>query len=209
MTVLCDECGVACANMYTVYNDNRQALIIDPCDAFMAEMHINRLSLTVKAILLTHAHYDHASALCDIEKIVPGVPSFIHIFDGPLLSDPSKNVAQLFGIPDFSAKCSVYIEDKDIITAGDFSIRVIHTPGHTPGSVCYLVGDNLFTGDTLFCSNIGRCDLYGGSYKNMSESLKKVKSLDPLLKIYPGHGPSTTLKFEIENNFFLSDDSNL
>lgn len=208
MKILRDECGAASANMYTVHNDKLQAVIIDPCDSFLAEMHINSLSLSVKAILLTHAHYDHASALNEIMNLAHGAQSFIHRLDSRILEDPTMNAAELFGVYDFSARCTNLIDDNDLITAGDFRIKAIHTPGHTPGSVCYLIEDCIFTGDTLFCGNIGRCDLYGGSYRNMSMSLKRIAELDPALRVFPGHGPSSTLEYEMKNNPYLSKNFN-
>ena len=102
---------------------------------------------------------------------------------------------------EFSA--DILIRDGDIIQIEDLSIKVIHTPGHTKGGVCYMYRDMLFTGDTLFAGSMGRTDLYGGNEEHMNNSLRKLSEMEENLTIYPGHGPKSTIKIEKETNPFL------
>jgi len=185
-------CGMLMANMHLVYNDVGQAIVIDPIDADVLSHLIQTHKLKICAIFLTHAHYDH---IVDLDKIrsITNAPSYIMAHDNPLLFDPHKNVSAWLSSPTCYQACDHLLSHGDIIKVADFSIKVLHTPGHTPGSACYLIGDSLFTGDTVMSGGIGRCDLYGGNPDQMMSSLRLLLALPSSLRAYPGHGNNTTL----------------
>lgn len=180
------------ANMHLIYTDVGQAVVIDPIDADVLSHLIEVNKLSVCAILITHAHYDH---IVDLEKIrsLTHAPSYIHSCDNPLLSDPLKNVSAWLSTPTSYQPCEHLVSHGDVIQIGSFSIKVLHTPGHTSGSACYLIDNALFTGDTVMSGGIGRCDLYGGNSTQMRSSLRLLLDQSPTLCVYPGHGNNTTL----------------
>ncbi|MCI8388486.1 MAG: MBL fold metallo-hydrolase [Clostridiales bacterium] len=161
--------------------------------------------INVKYILLTHVHFDHILSLEQVREAT-GAPVCVHKYDAEALTDPNLSyMAQFAGIDEPCRPAERLLDDGDIITLGNSEISVIHTPGHTIGSVCYRSGDSILTGDTLFCGSIGRCDLYGGDEIAISQSLRLLKSLadEGDFKLYPGHGNTTTLTREIKNNIYL------
>ena len=187
------------SNSYIIISGN-EAAIVDP------SVSLDRFSLDkdikISKVLLTHGHFDHILSLGDYAKEDTQV--YISQADEPMLKDGALNASVLFGLENVSFDVEVNnVRDRDVIPLGDESITVISTPGHTEGSVCYLVGDKLFTGDTLFCGNIGRCDLPGGSYIKMKSSLKKLTSLEGDYRIYPGHDELTYLSKEKKTNYYL------
>ena len=181
------------ANTYLLISD-RQALVIDPAVSVSAILEAaSEENVSLEGILLTHGHFDHVIAL-DTLRAATKLPARIHEKDAILLIDGKKNGFYEFYHQErtFGA-AEQLLRDKDTIPLGEDEITVLHTPGHTPGSVCYLCGDSLVTGDTLFADTIGRCDLWGGSSVQMSDSLTFLRTLDPSLRIYPGHGPTARL----------------
>ena len=143
-------------------------------------------------ILLTHNHYDHVNALTKLFELTKA-KIIVHEEDAGFIGN--------LGLP-FKA-----VKDNDEIDIGKLKIKVIHTPGHTPGSVCYLAENKLITGDTLFVEAIGRVDLPGGNIKQMYESLQKLKKLDDNVEVYPGHDygskQHSTIAYEKENNPYI------
>lgn len=191
--------GVYQANCYLI-SDNDQYLIIDP--GSKPELIITRISQQAKviAILLTHGHFDHFAAAqslaeyyhCDI---------YVHAEDEELLGDPMKNYSEHRNVT-----CTSHVKPYDLsyLSLGPFKINVFHTPGHSEGSVCYLINDQLYCGDLIFKNSIGRTDLYRGNMKKMMDSLQFICSLDGHIDVYPGHGPKTTLAAEKAFNPFLT-----
>ena len=125
--------------------------------------------------------------------------------DDLVISDNINEFTRLFNWPDsIPPVYEKYIKDGDIIPVGNMNIKVIHTPGHTEGGVCYLIEDNLFSGDTLFRGSVGRTDLFGGNFSKLSDSIKnKLFKLDSDIKVFPGHGPMTTIGYEKKYNEIL------
>ena len=202
MTVITKPCGLLQANMYVVYDDAHNAIVIDPISDTCLRNILDSTSLSLKAIFLTHAHFDHAQDLDAIQQRYD-VPSYIHCDDADALNDPVKNVSYLIGKNLLLGKASKFVSEGDCIEMGDINVLVHHTPGHSKGSVCYEIDGMLFSGDTLFAGGIGRCDLYGGDTSEMLKSLKKIAALEKNLKLYPGHGPSSTLLYEKNANPYL------
>ena len=199
-------CGSLMAVCYTVVTDNT-AIIIDPgyldptIESFVTE---NKQKL--KYILLTHRHFDHLSAAVALRKMT-GAPICIHKFDEcGLYSDVDSlgsMVCGAYGTADINAKADILLSDGDCLSAGDVEFRVIHTPGHTVGGVCFLSNNALFSGDTLLKLSIGRTDFPGGNMSEMKRSLDRLMQLSDDITVYPGHGEVTTIGYERQNNPFL------
>ena len=159
--------------------------------------------ITVKYILLTHAHFDHLMALEALREAA-GAPLAMHRLDAQSLCEPSITyMAQFAGITEGEEPAEILLDDGDVIELGETKLEVMHLPGHSQGSVCYKAGNDIITGDVLFRGSIGRCDLYGGDEMVMYDSLKRLCSLEGDYKLYPGHGSTTTLERERQQNIFL------
>ena len=192
-------------NMYLLVDEKtKQAVLID-ATALVPEIldTVKELGADVKYILLTHGHFDHIMGLNDLKKAL-NAQAVINKND-LTLSDKINEFTRMFNMPETTP--SVYekfVDDGDVIQAGDMKIKVISTPGHTEGGVCYLVDDNLFSGDTLFRDSVGRTDLWGGNFEKLSDSIKnKLFKLDDNIKVFPGHGPMTTIGYEKKHNEIL------
>lgn len=166
--------------------------------------------LTVDSILNTHGHADHGLANNDL-KVALNIPIYIHKDDDTFFANPDirLRIAQELGLP-IESQADVKLMDGDILKVGDIEIKVIHTPGHSPGSVCFLVEGNLFTGDTLFVGDIGRTDLIGGSMSTLLQSIKeRILTLPPDTIVRPGHDygetSTSTLAWEMKENPYITD----
>ncbi|MBN1622578.1 MAG: MBL fold metallo-hydrolase [Endomicrobiales bacterium] len=200
--------GPLASNCYLLADaDTKETLIIDPGaepEEIIREIEANNFKIV--GILNTHAHADHIGANEDMINKYK-VPLYIHKADAQYLRDTSYNGSLLVGPPLVSPEADVLLEDGQTIEVGSLKGKIIHTPGHTPGGINLLVEDLLFTGDTLFRSSIGRWDFPGGNGKDLMKSLEIYKKLDPDLKVLPGHGDTTTIKNELENNPFLTGEN--
>ena len=144
-------------------------------------------------IILTHGHFDHIMSL-DSLRDATGAPAYVHKDDAEMLTDGRKNAYSFFFGKDFSQRPAEHVlSDGDILTLGNETIKVIHLPGHSKGSIALLGNDFLVTGDTIFAQGFGRYDLHGGDALTLRESLNSLKDLDPNLTIHPGHGESARL----------------
>jgi hydroxyacylglutathione hydrolase len=192
----------------------REALVIDPGDEVTRIMDLlGRHKLTVKAIVSTHAHIDHVGGLSKLHRFT-GAPVLMHLEDLPLYQAMEMQAAFLgVAAPEITSIDNL-LKEGDTLRWGDYQARIIHTPGHTPGSVCLyvpqeagavaLVAPQLFAGDTLFAGSIGRTDLWGGSMDQIMDSLRgKLLQLPDSTIVYPGHGPATTIGNERHSNPFL------
>ncbi len=192
-------------NCYILGDDaTREAFVIDPGGNARDILNaLERHQLKVSAIVNTHAHFDHVVALDEI-RAATGAPFMIHADEADMLAKAPASAALFgLGIP-LQKPADRLLRDGDELSAGKISLKVLHTPGHTPGGICLLNGKNLFAGDTLFQGSIGRADLPGGDYGTLMRSIRdKLLPLPDDTVVYPGHGPSTTLREEKTLNPFL------
>ena len=154
------------------------------------------------AILLTHGHYDHVAGVEAVRRAT-GAPVYIHTADAPMLGSGRANLAwQITDAPYTPVASFETVEDGQELHIGERTVRVMHTPGHTPGGCCYLTEDILFSGDTLFRGSIGRTDL-GGNAQDMQASLQRIAAIEGEWRVYPGHFGSSTLSWEKQHNPYL------
>lgn len=198
--------GMLGENCYTL-TDEKSGLtaVIDP-GAMTAELegYLNSLPAgSVPYILLTHGHFDHILGVVRAQQLT-GAKIVIHELDAPCLLDEKESMASYDypGIQEY-VKADVLVKEGDEIALGDLKIKVLHTPGHTKGGVCYLCGDVIFSGDTLFCHTCGRTDFPGGSMEEMLNSLQRLAGLEGDYTVYPGHNRATTLAEERVKNRYM------
>jgi len=163
------------------------------------------LKIQAKGILLTHGHGDHIAAVSDVKETLE-IPLYIGNGEEELLANPSANVSAYFNQPIVAPPADHLVTDEQLLTFGSIRLRVLATPGHSPGGVCYLDEQQgvLFCGDTLFAGGIGRTDFPGCSHERLIESIKtRIMTLPDAVVCVPGHGPSTTVGAERTSNPFL------
>jgi len=206
MKVYCVPVGPFEMNSYIVQADDASScILIDPGDDLhKIENVMNQNGLKPQSIFNTHNHIDHSRRISLLQKKY-NLPFFIAQEDLPLL-ESLKDQALLFGL-DASPVPEVtrFVQDGNTFNLGEEEFRILHTPGHSPGSICLYFEGHVFVGDVLFRDSIGRTDLYGGNYKQLMHSIEtKLLVLPDETIVYPGHGPTTTIGREKEHNPFLS-----
>ncbi len=194
------------ANCYIVIDDNYQCVVIDPSKDYDGIVnYIKKNELTLKGVLLTHGHFDHFRG---VDKLINtyNCPLYIGFYDLEMLKEIDLNCSMMVGGSFIVNSAAKTVSDGGVLNLLLEDIKVLETPGHTAGSVSYYFKDSklLFTGDFLFKNGVGRCDLPTGNNKQMMESLKKISSMPKDIKIYPGHGLTTTMEFEFKNNPFIN-----
>ncbi len=186
-------------NCYLI-TENGVGILIDPgLDTFKIIKETEDISINY--ILLTHCHFDHLLSLNEIggEKKVVGTKNCSFNMIRPEISLASPEI-----LP--KASCDIEMEDGEEMDFDGIKVKCIHTPGHTNGSCCYLIENNLFSGDTLFMQSIGRCDLPTGNFKEIEKSIRnKIYSLDDETIVYPGHGLKTTVGYEKKHNGYVTE----
>ncbi len=178
--------------------------IIDPGGGFeIIDEKIQELGLKPQMILLTHGHSDHIGAVKEL-KDKYNIPVYVHELDAECIKNPEINHSYELFRKIISIDYDKLLEDGQVLELGELKIEVIHTPGHTPGGVCFRIDDIMLTGDTIFNHSIGRTDLEGGSMQAIISSIKdKVLVYDDEVKLYPGHNSSTTIGVEKRENMFV------
>ena len=192
-------------NSYIVETDSKNAVLIDaPDDADFIISQLRQSNLILKKILLTHGHIDHTGAVCDLAEKT-GCEVYIHSADITKLYDADLSLSNYLGIPLKPYKDAKALSDGDIITQDEIKFEVISTPGHTSGSVCYISGDVMFSGDTLFYRSVGRTDMVDGDSETLIKSLKRLKEIDYDYTVYSGHGAPTSLADEKAFNPYMRE----
>ena len=187
-------------NCYILEDDQTNlAAVIDPGDEpELIQEALEKEGVEVRYLLLTHGHYDHTTAVPALHRVYPQADIYIHQADA---NGAGSTSFPLTGEVD---DLKLY-DEGDVIRLGDHEIQVLHTPGHSPGSVTLKVEDVLFTGDTLFAGSCGRTDLRGGSYEQIMQSLKRLGELKGDFHVCPGHEATSTLERERRSNPFLME----
>ena len=196
--------GALWTNAYLLWDAEGVAVLVDPGgDPSEALGFAEEKGLEIEWILLTHGHGDHIGGL-DEARIRSRKGVAIHHADAPMLTSPEENLSRWMGSPVKSGAADKVLEDGETFWVGSMEVRVIHTPGHTAGSSCFLfregATERLVSGDTLFARSVGRTDLPGGSETELKSSLVKLAALADTLPVLPGHGPETSLGREKKEN---------
>lgn len=203
MQVVTIEIGAMGENCYIVSSEQGNVVVIDPGgDVEQILRKAEENGWKIQKILLTHGHFDHVSGVKAL-KDATGAEIYIHSADREMLTDPQENLAALFGMEYLPVFADTVVSEGDRIALDELSFTVLHTPGHTSGSVCYLAERTLFSGDTLFAGSIGRTDFPNGSDLQLSRSLQRLAALEGDYTVLSGHGEKTTLNWERTNNPYL------
>ena len=194
------------ANCYLLVDEaSGEAAIVDP--GWYGEILKNVLSkenIDLKYVLLTHGHFDHILGVYGLQK--EGAKVVIHHMDAGHLIDPRKSLCEgNFPETQYPVNADILVKNGDVIKLGESAIKVMGTPGHTNGSVCYILEDDrvIISGDTLFCMTAGRTDFFDGSEEKMAQSLKKLIALDGDYRVLTGHNRETTLEKERTRNWYI------
>ena len=197
--------GAFQANCCIAWDESKRALIIDPgADARRILAFVEKRRLSIAAYMLTHGHIDHISAITELYGAMPA-PVGIHGADLEWAFDVGNQMQPFYSAPERAPEITRLLEDGQEWTDGNLFYRVISTPGHTPGSVCFFFPRQkvLFSGDTLFAGSVGRADLNGGDSRALTASLRRIARLRGDTAVYPGHGPHTSIAHEMQSNFFM------
>lgn len=200
------ELGFGQMNSYILWDqETKEGAIIDPgYDFYLIEKALEEDGIEPKFILLTHSHGDHIGAIKELKDKYADLKVYIHKDEEQMLMDPVLNLSKLTQMEPVSVQADETFEDGKVFILGDTEIKAIHTPGHSPGGTCYLVGKTLFSGDTLFKLSVGRSDFYLGDQDQLINSIRtKLLSLPDDIEVYPGHGPATSIGQERQRNPFL------
>ena len=189
-------------NCYLVVDEKTNCSALVDCTECSQQMLDFIGDTDLKYIFLTHGHFDHITGVKGVKEKY-GARVVISHEDAPMLSSAKLSLAAFCGGEQNIVEPDILVADGDVVKLNDIEFKVISTPGHTKGGVCYLVGDYIFTGDTLFFCSCGRTDFPGGSSQEIIASLKKIAALDGDLKVMPGHDRLSNLNFERENNPYM------
>jgi glyoxylase-like metal-dependent hydrolase (beta-lactamase superfamily II) len=194
------------ANCIIVADDvSKKAIVVDPGDESDRIVGtIREMGLTVEVVVCTHGHFDHMGVVGDI-KNQTGARVAIHR-DELELYNGAKDMAAFWGQSlDAPPSPDMLLAEGDTLTIGDLSFSILHTPGHSPGGISLYAGNTVITGDTLFKGSVGRTDFYGGDKDKLKQSFRRLMALPEDTKVFPGHGPETTIGREKRENMFAEE----
>lgn len=186
-------------NMYVIFDEETKEGILIDAGAGIDKIvnYINNMNVKLKYVVLTHCHVDHVAGLRTLRREFPRVPIVINEADAAGLAKAEINMCEYLGMENNFLDADICVKDGDVLTFGNVSAQMIHTPGHTAGSMSILIEDALFSGDTLFKATRGRTDLPTGSEREILWSIKeKLLNLPENTVVYPGHGSTTMIKDE-------------
>lgn len=194
--------GSIATNCYVAYDEAKKSgALIDPA-VFAPEIldYINDSHLKIDYILLTHGHFDHVSGVADFAKAL-NAKICLHQDDLSITQGSARGLGKMYGYELKTFKPDIFLKDGQDLRVGDLAFKVIHTPGHSSGGVCFYLQKQkvIFSGDTLFAGSYGRTDLPAGDEEKIFASIEKLIKLPPETKVYPGHGEETTIEEEIKN----------
>ena len=196
-------------NCYVLRKDHKHSdcLIIDTgLDVEPLIEFLEKNELNPEAVLLTHGHADHIVGITELRSKWPNIKVCIHNKDAQMLLNPQANMSALAGLSFRTNPADIFLEDDATVSFAGISADVLHTPGHTPGGICLYIpaAGVLFSGDTLFANSVGRTDFpYGDSEKLITSIKEKLFTLPEATRVYPGHGPATTIRHEKTTNPYL------
>jgi len=193
-------------NCYLVSCDKTgKAIVVDPgAGSNMISKWLKEKNKDVEYIVLTHGHWDHLGAVEDLRREL-GVKVAIHKDDAAMLTDPKLNLSYYSGRGMALSPAEILLEDNQVLKIGEMEVKVLHTPGHTPGGICLLTKDGLISGDTLFSTSIGRTDFPNGDLNLLLKNIReKLMVLDDNLPVYPGHEEFTSIGREKKYNPYLN-----
>ena len=198
--------GSVGTNVYLLINEETlETVLVDPGDCSQRFLdHLQEEGLKIVGILLTHGHYDHILGIEKLREHYP-VPVFAHEAEEALLNNPNNNLSAMTGRP-CVVKDVTYVKDGQTLQMAGYNFQVLHTPGHTPGGCCYYIASEkiLISGDTLFCTSVGRTDFPGGSMSDLIRGIKdKLMVLPDEVRVLPGHMGESTIGYERRNNPYL------
>ncbi len=195
--------GPLLTNCYLLSGPGGETVIIDPGgEGEKISETIEKKKLKPVAIINTHAHGDHIGGNSFLKKKYK-IPIYAHSLEFAGMTNSERNLSFFHGEAVISPPADTALSDNQLLEIGGINLKVMHTPGHTTGSVCLICGDDIFTGDTVFAGSVGRCDLPGGDEVALDKSIEKIKNLSGDYSLFPGHGPTTTLQAEKKINPFF------
>lgn len=206
MKIVCIPVGELQSNSYILYDEADNEAIIFDCGDEPEKIsdYIKKHNLNLKYIILTHGHFDHILAASELKLKYPDAKLGIHADEEKFLTDKTLSLSNFIPYNVKIPAADFTFKNNDTITAGKITLTVIHTPGHTVGSCCFLCDNVLISGDTLFKQSIGRCDFPTGSMSEIENSIVNILyKLNNDTKVYPGHGEPTTIGYEKKNNCFF------
>ena len=207
MNFKCFSLGDIATNCYLAWcAKDKEAVVIDPgFEAREIPQEIEALGLKVRYIINTHGHFDHIGGNSQLHSLL-GAPIAVSSEDAGMLSDPHANLSHMVGLNVLSPPPLLLLQDGDILSFGACSLKVLSTPGHTPGGISLYGHGLLFSGDTLFKESIGRASFPGGNYRQLLKSIQsKLMTLPAETKVLPGHGPLSTLAWEKAHNDWIRE----
>lgn len=197
--------GILGSNTYLLWDPvSKEAATVDAGNRVaLIDGALREKGLTLKYVILTHAHFDHIYYLPEYREFFPDAKIVIHEDDNEILANPRLNASTLFGSERTFQKADLTVKEGDVLKLGEEELQILSTPGHTPGCICILNGSILFSGDTLFYSGFGRTDLGAGNVGQLADSIDRLYALDGAISVYPGHGTKTTIGREKQCSPFL------